>query len=324
VVGAVHRVATRALKHHALTAIAIASFLALTAFGIPFPVVVIAAGLLGWLLGRIIPRLGRPGSHGGSDGPAPLVSDEALHHALPTGRRTAVVLMTGLALWVVPVAAAALLRPTVGTPVLLDQSLFFSGAAVVTFGGAYAVLAYVAQQAVHVYGWLAPGEMVRGLALAETTPGPLIMVVQFVAFLGAYRNPGTLNPWAAGVVASLLTTWVTFVPCFLLVFLGAPYVERLRRNTHLTAALSGITAAVVGVIANLATYFAIHTLFATTESHGQGPLHLDLPVLDSWRPAEFVITAAALWLILHRKWSPLRTLGVCAVLGLATLLTSRA
>ena len=143
----------------------------------------------------------------------------------------------------------------------VDQGLFFSGAAVVTFGGAYAVLSYVAQQAVNVYGWLAPGEMVRGLALAETTPGPLIMVVQFVAFVGAYRNPGGLDPWVAAVLASLLVTWVTFVPCFLFVLLGAPYVERLRNNRHLTAALTGVTAAVVGVIANLAVFFALHTLF---------------------------------------------------------------
>ena len=139
--------------------------------------------------------------------------------------------------------------------VFTQQGLFFSGAALVTFGGAYAVLAYVAQKAVEVYGWLAPGEMVQGLALAETTPGPLIMVVQFVAFVGAYRDPGTLNPWVAAVLAALLTTWVTFVPCFMFVFLGAPYVERLRDNHALSSALAGITAAVVGVIANLAAVF---------------------------------------------------------------------
>ena len=133
------------------------------------------------------------------------------------------------------------------------------------------MLAYVAQQAVEVYGWLAPGEMVRGLALAETTPGPLIMVVQFVAFVGAYRDPGSLNPWVAAVLAALLTTWVTFVPCFVFIFLGAPYVERLRGNRSLSAALSGITAAVVGVIANLAVFFAVHTLFAETTEVSWGP-----------------------------------------------------
>ena len=198
-----------------------------------------------------------------------------------------------------------------------QQGLFFSGAAVVTFGGAYAVLAYVAQQAVQVYGWLAPGEMVRGLALAETTPGPLIMVVQFVAFLGAYHHPGTLDPWIAGVLASLLTTWVTFVPCFLFIFLGAPYVERLRHNAAISAALTGVTASVVGVIANLALYFALHTLFANTTRVDRGPVHLVLPVLDTIRPVAVVIALAAAVMIFLLRWSVLRTLGVCALLGLA-------
>jgi len=204
--------------------------------------------------------------------------------------------------------------------VFVDQGLFFSGAAVVTFGGAYAVLSYVAHQAVSVYGWLAPGEMVRGLALAETTPGPLIMVVQFVAFVGAYRNPGSLDPWVAAVLASLLVTWVTFVPCFLFIFLGAPYVERLRNNHHLTAALTGITAAVVGVIANLAVFFALHNLFDRSRQITWGPVDLDLPILPSWDPVAFAITAIALALIFGRKWSTIRTLGACAVLGLASAL----
>ena len=187
-------------------------------------------------------------------------------------------LLIGLLVWGLPVAAVALLTG-VGS-VFTQQGLFFSGAAVVTFGGAYAVLAYVAQQAVSVYGWLAPGEMVRGLALAETTPGPLIMVVQFVAFLGAYRDPGALDPWVAAVLASLLVTWVTFVPSFLFVLLGAPYMERLRGNRSLSAALTGITAAVVGVIANLAVYFAVHTLFAETRRSTGRLLALELPDLD--------------------------------------------
>jgi chromate transporter len=159
--------------------------------------------------------------------------------------------------------------------------------------------------------------MVRGLALAETTPGPLIMVVQFVAFLGAFRDPGSLNPWAAGVLASLLTTWVTFVPCFLFVFLGAPYVERLRNNQHLTAALTGITAAVVGVIASLGVYFALNTLFTDVRRIEYGPVSLDVPVLASWNLVALALTLLALVLMLWRKWSPLRTLGVCAVLGAA-------
>jgi chromate transporter len=206
--------------------------------------------------------------------------------------------------------------------VYVDQGLLFSGAAVITFGGAYAVLAYVAQQAVEVYGWLAPGEMVHGLALAETTPGPLVMVTQWVGGVAAYRDPGSLDPWAGMLVGSLLTTWVTFVPCFLFIFLGAPYVERLRHNTHLTAALSGITAAVVGVIASLAVYFSLHTLFDTTRAVDAGPFHLELPLLDSWDPFAFALTAVALALLLGRSWSPLRTLGACAALGLVVSLVT--
>jgi len=191
VVQAVHRVGRRALTHPVLIALAMCSFLALTLFAVPFPVVILTAGLLGWLAGRSLPAL-TAGPDGETDGPAPLVSDDGLHRAAPSWRRSAAILGLGLLVWFAPVAAFATLVSS--TTVFTDQALFFSGAAVVTFGGAYAVLAYVAQQAVHVYGWLAPGEMVRRLALAETTPGPLIMVVQFVAFLGAYRDPGSLDP----------------------------------------------------------------------------------------------------------------------------------
>jgi chromate transporter len=168
-----------------------------------------------------------------------------------------------------------------------------------------------------VYGWLAPGEMVRGLALAETTPGPLIMVVQFVAFVGAYRDPGSLNPWAAAIVAALLTTWVTFVPCFVFVFVGAPYVERLRGNHALSSALSGITAAVVGVIANLAFFFAVHTLFANVDTESWGPIQLQVPELASLKPVSLGIAVLAAVLLFRLKWGVLPTLGVCAALGLA-------
>jgi chromate transporter len=228
------------------------------------------------------------------------------------------VLLLGLVLWFAPVAAVAIVFSR--DSVFVDQGLFFSGAAVVTFGGAYAVLSFVAHQAVSVYGWLKAGEMVRGLALAETTPGPLIMVVQFVAFVGGYRNPGDLDPWVAAVLASFLVTWVTFVPCFLFIFLGAPYVERLRHNQHLNAALTGITSAVVGVIANLAVFFALHTLFDRSHTVTWSLVDLDVPVLSSWDPVAFAITAIALGLIFWRKWSTMRTLGVCALLGLASSL----
>jgi chromate transporter len=225
------------------------------------------------------------------------------------------VLAVGLVAWAVPVGAVVAF--TGMDSIFTDQALFFSGAALVTFGGAYAVLAYVAQQAVQVYGWLAPGEMVRGLALAETTPGPLIMVVQFVAFVGAYRDPGLLNPWTAAVLAALLTTWVTFVPCFVFVFVGAPYVERLRGNHALSSALSGITAAVVGVIANLAVFFAVHTLFAEVSTETWGPIQVQVPELASLKPVSLGIAVIAAVLLFRLKWSVLRTLAICATLGLA-------
>jgi chromate transporter len=314
VIQAVVRIGQKGLTHPALVGMAVASFVALAFFAVPFPAVVAAAALVGWLLGRFIPDLTTPRKPTVDDGQAPLISDDALHTERPSGRRSATILTVGLVLWAAPVAAAAVAFGR--DSVFVDQGLFFSGAAVVTFGGAYAVLAYVAQAAVHVYGWLAPGEMVRGLALAETTPGPLIMVVQFVAFVGAYRDPGSLNPWAAAVIAALLTTWVTFVPCFLFILLGAPYVERLRGNRALSAALTGITAAVVGVIASLAVYFGLHTLFDQTSRVTAGPFAFDVPQLGSLQPAALAITALGCFLVFGRSWGVLRTLGACALAGI--------
>ncbi len=312
---AVVKVARRALRHRALVAIAVAAFVALAVFGLPFPLVVLAAAVVGWILGRFRPQvMAQPVGTEDPGATAAVISDDALHHARPTIRRATLILAVGLPLWLLPVAAAAVFAGS--DSVYVEQGLFFSGTALVTFGGAYAVLAFVAQRAVEVYGWLAPGEMVRGLALAETTPGPLIMVVQFVAFLGAYRDPGSLDPWAAAVIASLLTTWVTFVPCFLFIFLGAPYVERLRGNASLSAALTGITAAVVGVIANLAVYFAAHTLFSDSAGVDWGPLHLDVPDLVTVQPTAVAIGAAAMLMVFTLRWGVLRTLGVCALLGL--------
>ncbi|GAA4711032.1 chromate efflux transporter [Phytohabitans rumicis] len=314
---AVWRVGIRALTNPVLVGFAVAAFAALAVFGVPFPIVIAAAAAAGWALHRWRPALAVTGGHGngGESGPAPLVADDALHHDQPTARRAATILGVGLLAWFVPVAVVA---ATTGVgSVYTQQGVFFSGAAVVTFGGAYAVLAYVAQRAVEDFGWLSAGDMVRGLALAETTPGPLIMVVQFVAFLGAYHHPGSLNPWLTGVVGSLLTTWVTFVPCFLFILLGAPYVERLRGNRTLSAALTGITAAVVGVIANLGLYFAVHTLFADSHTITDGPLHLQVPDVASLRPVPAAITAIAAVLIFRLRWSVLRVLGVSATLGLA-------
>lgn len=321
---AVVRVAGRALGHPALVAVAVAAFVALAVFAVPFPLVVAGAAVIGWALGRWAPHPMHTATGHGSvpDGPAPLIPDDTLHVEPPSRAHAVKVLAIGVAAWAVPVGAVAAL--TGAGSIFTDQALFFSGAALVTFGGAYAVLAYVAQKAVEVYGWLAPGEMVHGLALAETTPGPLIMVVQFVAFVGAYQQPGPMDPWAAAVLAALLTTWVTFVPCFVFVFVGAPWVERLRGNHALSSALTGITAAVVGVIANLALFFALHTLFASTTSLTWGPARLEVPDLGTLRPVALGIGLAAAVMLFRLKWPVLRTLGVCAALGLAAGLVAAA
>ncbi|MFI6481664.1 chromate efflux transporter [Nonomuraea sp. NPDC050663] len=315
---AVIRVAKRSLTHPVFVGVAVAAFVALALFGIPFPVVIAAAALIGWLVHRLAPSIAAGGNgHGGDGGPAPLISDEALHHAQPSRRTASKILAVGLVAWWVPVAAVALLLGT--DSVFTTQGLFFSGTALITFGGAYAVLSFVAERAVETYAWLTPGEMVRGLALAETTPGPLIMVVQFVAFLGAYRDPGVLSPWAGALLGALLTTWVTFVPCFLFIFLGAPYVEKLRHNRSVSAALTGITAAVVGVIANLALYFAEHTLFGQTFTWTWGPFAIQLPVLGTLSPVAMAITVAAMIMTFVLKWPMLRILGICALLGVGTV-----
>jgi chromate transporter len=311
---AVARVGKRALGHPALVTLAVGAFVALTFVRVPFPVVVAVAALLGLAIGRWAPAMMIAKPESEEDGPVPLISDDQLHAERPSRRHAAKVLGLGLIAWGVPLGLVAWLTGI--HSVFTEQGLFFSGAALVTFGGAYAVLAYVAQKAVEVYGWLAPEEMVRGLALAESTPGPLIMVVQFVAFVGAYRDPGSLDPWAAAVLGALLTTWVTFVPCFVFIFLGAPYVERLRGNRSLSAALTGITAAVVGVIANLALYFALHTLFGATEQASWGWLTVEWPVLDTVRWVSLAIGVVASLMIFRWRWSVLRTLGSCALLGL--------
>jgi chromate transporter len=317
VVQAVVRIGRRALTHPALVALAVAAFLTLAVLGVPFPVVVLGAGVVGWLLGRRWPGItaARNVQDEGPEAVAPLVPDDALHRAAPTARRNLTILGVGLVLWVAPVALAFVVAGGEQS-VFTDEGVFFGGMALVTFGGAYAVLSYVTQAAVGTFGWLSAGEMVRGLALAETTPGPLIMVVQFVAFLGAYRNPGDLDPLLAAVLGSLLVVWVTFVPSFLFIFLGAPYVERLRGNRTLQSALTGVTAAIVGVIANLALYFALHTLFSETRTPSWGPVSIELPVWSSYVWETWLIAVIAGVLVFALRWSVLRTLGVCAVLGI--------
>ena len=219
------------------------------------------------------------------------------------------------ALWLVPVA---LLLLTLGPENIFARlAVFFSQMAVVTFGGAYAVLAYVAQEAVQVRHWLTPGEMLDGLGLAETTPGPLIMVVQFVGFLAAYRNPGGLDPWTAAVLGATLVTWVTFVPSFLWIFLGAPHIERLRGHAALDGALTAITAAVVGVILNLAVWFALHVVFGRVVTWQGFGLSLELPVLASLDPAALILTLGAVVAAFRLRLGMLPLLVGWAALGLA-------
>jgi chromate transporter len=231
----------------------------------------------------------------------------------PEWRRTVRVIALCVVLWWAPVALLALAFG--GGSVWVAEGLFFGHAAAVTFGGAYAVLAYVAQQAVQNYGWLAPGEMLDGLGMAETTPGPLILVVQFVAFMAAWRDPGALPPLLAGVLGATVTAWVTFAPSFLWIFAGAPHVERLRENRALSAALSGITAAVVGVILNLAVWFALHVLFAEVRQVRAGPLHLQVPGWTTLDPAALGIALGAAVALFRLRWGMLPTLGAAAAAG---------
>jgi chromate transporter len=223
------------------------------------------------------------------------------------------VLAIWLTLWWAPIIAIV---AAVGWhDVFAQVAIFFSKMAVVTFGGAYAVLAYVAQQAVEHYGWLAPGEMLDGLGMAETTPGPLILVTQFVGFLGAFRDPGTLDPMVAGALGGALTTWVTFVPCFLWIFLGAPYVETLRGNRSLSAALSTITAAIVGVVLNLAVWFAFHVIFAIVREAHAGPVKLLVPDWATLDIVSLALAVASLVAMLRFKIGMMTTLAASAALG---------
>jgi chromate transporter len=300
---AVARIGKRALRGKLQLALAGLAFVAIFFFDVPFPWIVLGAALAGWL------------------GRGPLPADERSSGdpgipvaARPTLGRSLRVIAIGLTLWFGPLLLLAAVLGREHT--LVQEGIFFSKTASVTFGGAYAVLAYVAQQAVAHFHWLRPGEMLDGLGMAETTPGPLIQVVQFVGFVGAYRHPGSLPPLVAGIGGSLVTTWVTFVPCFLWIFLGAPYIERLRGRRALTAALSGVTAAIVGVIANLAVWFSLHTLFARVGETRLGPLHFLTPDPTSLDPAALVLALLALVAVFRFKLGMLPTLLGCALLGL--------
>ena len=318
VVEAVVRVGRRALKSRLMVLVAALAFVAIFFFDVPFPLVVVSAGLFGLLGSRLRPAAFPQPATVNADRSAETVIDRMaaageLSHTKPALGRAVRILVTCSLLWALPIVALTLALGR--RSVFVEESVFFSKAAVVTFGGAYAVLGYVAQRAVETYGWLQPGEMLDGLGLAETTPGPLIMVVQFVGFLGAYRHPGPLAPVLAGVVGSVVTVWVTFVPCFLWIFLGAPYIEALRGNRALHAALSTITAAVVGVILNLSLWFALHVVFHTVDETHLGPLRLLVPKLASIDVAAAVLAALAMLAMLRFKLGLPKTLLASAALG---------
>jgi chromate transporter len=315
VVEALIRVGRRALKTRALQTIAAAAFLALFAFALPFPLVIAAAGLMGLVGTHWRPDLFPAGGHAGSDDVDETAIGRMDPTAAPTLSRAVKVLLAGAAAWVAPVVLVALALG--GSSIFLPLAAFFSKMAVVTFGGAYAVLAYVAQQAVEAYGWLRPGEMLDGLALAETTPGPLILVLTFVGFIAALRQPGVLDPLTAGLLGALITTWVTFVPCFLWIFLGAPYMERLRGNRSLAGALSAITAAVVGVILNLTVWFATHVLFGEVRTVRAGPIEANLPVMSSIDVAALALAAVAMIAMFRLKLGIVLTLAICGAAGIA-------
>jgi chromate transporter len=307
VVEALLRVAKRALHGAPAWALAGAAFVALAGFGVPFPVVVLAALGLGFAAPQAFVA---GGGARAKDGP-PSVLDAALAadpdriaRMGPAARRAGLITV---ALWLWPVVLLA------GLPLWGDIAVFFSKMAVVTFGGAYAVLAYVAQEAVEKYQWLTAAEMLAGLGLAETTPGPLILVLQFVGFLAGYRDGGLLG----GTAASLLTLFVTFAPCFAFIFLGAPFVERMHDQPRLRGALAGVTAAVVGVIANLALWFGLRVVFAQVNRVPVGPAAIDIPVWSTLQPSALALALLAAGLIFGLKLSLARTLAVSAAAGLA-------
>jgi chromate transporter len=321
VVEAVVRIGRRALKNKIMIGLAAAAFVGIFFLNVAFPIIIFGAALIGFVAGMTeVAAFQGGGGHGASKAKGgvvvldSLLGDELPEHARPTVLRSLQVSAVWLALWLIPVA---LLLWALGTSNVFSQiAVFFSKMAMVTFGGAYAVLAYVAQQAVEHYAWLKPGEMLDGLGMAETTPGPLIMVLQFVGFMAAFRDPGPLSPMLAGTLGGLLATWVTFAPCFLWIFLGAPFIEKLRGNKAVSAALSAITAAVVGVVLNLAIWFAIHTVFRQTVSVQTFPFAFEAPILTSVDPWALLLSLAAAIAIFRFKIGMLPTLAACCLVGI--------
>ncbi|GAB5428876.1 MAG: chromate efflux transporter [Devosia indica] len=318
VIEAVIRVSRRALRNGVMIALAVLAFIALYFFAVPFPLVVLTAGIVGYVGARQRPELFAVGGHGGKAkadiGPA--VIDENVPRVDPSWRRAMGVVGVWGSLWALPWLAVGLVFGWGST--FAQVYAFFSQMAVVTFGGAYAVLAYVAQEAVVTFGWLQPGEMIDGLALAETTPGPLVLVLTFVGFLATYRDSAGLDPLWAGFLGAALTTWATFVPCFLWIFLGAPYIERLRSNKALSGALAAITAAVVGVILNLAIWFGLHVVFKEVGRLLWGPLNMAVPMFHTIDWLALVLCLLAAILVFRTRIGMLWTLVLFGAIGLGT------
>ncbi|MFN7026214.1 MAG: chromate efflux transporter [Pseudorhizobium sp.] len=320
VVQAVIRIGSRALKNGPMIGLAAAAFVAIFFLHVPFPLIILAAGIIGYLGGRTGASAFRIGG-GHKSGAGKILEDrdsllgeDIPPHAAPNLAWSLKTSGTLAALWLLPVAG--LLLALGQDHVFSKIGVFFSQMAVVTFGGAYAVLAYVAQEAVQGFGWLRPGEMLDGLGMAETTPGPLIMVTQFVGFLAGYREPGSINPLASATLAAVLTTWVTFIPSFLWIFAGAPFMERMRGNAALSGAMAAITAAVVGVISNLAVWFGLHVLFSEVTTQSLGPLSLDVPVFSSVHLPSLILTLLAALALFRLKQSVITVLLGSAVLGI--------
>lgn len=327
VVEAVLRIGRRALRNRFMVALAAAAFLAIYFFKVPFPWIVAGAALIGVIARCVVPQYFEQAPASDARTAKDFVVDQMyeagqLAHAQPNLRRALRLTAVSLLIWMAPVA---LFAGWLGVEhVLTREGTIFGQTAVVTFGGAYAVLAYVGQRAVEELHWLRPGEMIDGLAMAETTPGPLIMVLQFVGFVAAYRYAAPLDPWLAAVLGACLTTWVTFVPSFAFIFIGAPYVESLRQHRGLNAALSCVTAAVVGVILNLSVWFATHTLFGRVEARTYGPVHVDVPVWSTLEPVALLLAAGSMIAMLRFKVGMAWTLAASAALGIVyrTLMTA--
>ncbi|MCB0634295.1 MAG: chromate transporter, partial [Lewinella sp.] len=307
----------RALKNEVMVSMAVLAFVAIFFFEVDFPYIVIAAGLTGFIGGKFWEEkfYVLKGHESKNTEESGYIIDSHILSVKPSLNTTLKTVLLFSTLWALPLLLIAL---TIGIEnIFFSEGLFFSKTAVVTFGGAYAVLAYIAQKAVEDYGWLKSGEMLDGLGMAETTPGPLIQVVQFVGFMGAYRLSGSSDPLMAGILASVLVTWTTFIPCFLFIFTGAPYIEYLRGNKNLTTALSGITAAVVGVVLNLGLWFTIHTLFGSvSESHSLGVRWL-VPEWNTLNVASLVIGFIASFAYFILRWDMLKTILVsvmCSIL----------